>query len=50
MSWDTQDDNDFPWGLLGLLGLAELKQRHDVVEHRHVDEPAHRSFSALSTG
>lgn len=31
---DTDDDNDFPWGLLGLLGLAGLlglrPHRHEV--------------------
>jgi MYXO-CTERM domain-containing protein len=29
----AEDDNDFPWGLLGLLGLAGLipRKRHDHV-------------------
>ena len=27
----SRDDNDFPWGLLGLAGLAGLKRRdHEV--------------------
>lgn len=31
-----EDDDEFPWGLLGLLGLAGLipRKRHDTV---HVD-------------
>jgi MYXO-CTERM domain-containing protein len=44
-SVDTQDENTFPWGLLGLLGLlglTGLKRRPDVVERRHVNEPARR--------
>jgi hypothetical protein len=44
-SVDVQDDNDFPWGLLGLLGLIGLtgrKRRHDVVDRRHMDEPVRR--------
>jgi MYXO-CTERM domain-containing protein len=33
---NRDDDNDFPWGLLGLLGLAGLaglKRREHVVRH-----------------
>lgn len=32
------DDNDFPWGILGLLGLAGLlgRKRHDT-HHVHTD-------------
>jgi hypothetical protein len=36
-----EDDNDFPWGLLGLLGLAGLlgRKRHD--RDIHVDARKH---------
>jgi len=44
-SADVQDENDFPWGLLGLLGLiglAGLKKRPEVVDRRRMDEPLRR--------
>lgn len=31
------DDNDFPWGLLGLLGLAGLLGRKRNDNHVHTD-------------
>jgi hypothetical protein len=34
---EREDDNDFPWGLLGLAGLAGLlgrKRDHDGRDHR----------------
>ncbi|HEV2568378.1 WGxxGxxG family protein [Sphingomonas sp.] len=36
-----EDDNDFPWGLLGLLGLAGLipRKRHD---HVNIDNRTNR--------
>ncbi|WP_133365671.1 WGxxGxxG family protein [Qipengyuania sediminis] len=32
-----EDDNDFPWGLLGLLGLAGLLGRNKRDTHVHHD-------------
>ena len=43
---EMQDENDFPWGLLGLLGLiglAGMRRRHDVVDRRRMDEPSRRT-------
>lgn len=40
-----QDENEFPWGLLGLLGLiglAGLKKRPEAVDRRRMDEPIRR--------
>lgn len=42
----TADNDGFPWGLLGLLGLfglAGMKRRHNVEDHRRVDEPIRRT-------
>lgn len=41
---EREDDNDFPWGLLGLLGLAGLlgRKKHDSdihVDARHKTRP-----------
>jgi MYXO-CTERM domain-containing protein len=38
------DDNDFPWGLLGLLGLAGLlpRKRHDHVVHTNTANTNHK--------
>lgn len=33
----AREDNDFPWGLLGLLGLAGLLGRKRDDKHVHVD-------------
>ena len=35
------DDNDFPWGLLGLLGLAGLLGRKRQERDIHVDARKH---------
>jgi len=37
---EREDDDDLPWGLLGLLGLAGLlgRKRHED-RHVHVDRP-----------
>lgn len=34
---EREDDNDFPWGLLGLLGLAGLLGRKKRDNDVHVD-------------
>jgi LPXTG-motif cell wall-anchored protein len=34
---EREDDNDFPWGLLGLLGLAGLLGRKRKEADIHVD-------------
>jgi MYXO-CTERM domain-containing protein len=36
-----EDDNDFPWGLLGLLGLAGLLGRKRQERDIHVDARKH---------
>lgn len=36
-----EDDNDFPWGLLGLLGLAGLLGRKKQERDIHVDARKH---------
>lgn len=45
VQYDTRaqqdDDNDFPWGLLGLLGLAGLLGRKRQERDIHVDARKH---------
>lgn len=45
-NYEREDDNDFPWGLLGLIGLAGLlgRKRDD---HVHVDR---RDTTGTGTG
>ncbi len=38
---EREDDNDFPWGLLGLLGLAGLLGRKRQERDIHVDARKH---------
>lgn len=39
-----EDDNDFPWGLLGLLGLAGLLGRNKRDTHVHHDTTTRRDI------
>jgi len=38
----AEDDNDFPWGLLGLLGLLGLIPRKRRTDHVDVDNRTRR--------
>ena len=41
MPVEREDDNDFPWGLLGLLGLAGLLGRNKRDTHVHHETVNH---------